>query len=245
MSESDNACLKKLDLHIHTPRSICYSDKTVTSEQIVVEALNAKLDAIAITDHNTFENVESVRNIAKDKGLTIFPGVELSTKSGHFLALFEVNTPLPRLRENLGKIGVAQDAWGDGAMLVEGEVDYLFKKITDAGGIVIASHIERWPSGFLETNEPRNVKMAIHASSLISALEITVSKDKKLWNNGEKRGFAKKYACIQSSDAHSPAEIGRRPVFIRMDTINLRSLKSAFRDYENSIFFPDDVTHPG
>ncbi len=245
MSESDNARLRKLDLHIHTPQSICYGDKTVTPEQIVEAARNAKLDAIAITDHNTFESVESVRNIAKDKGLTIFPGVELSTKSGHFLALFEVGTPLPRLRENLDKIGVAQDAWGDGAMLVEGEVDYLFKKITDAGGIVIAAHIERWPSGFLETNEPRNVKMAIHASSLISALEITVSKDKKLWNNGEKRGFAKKYACIQSSDAHSPAEIGRRPVFIRMDTINLWSLKSAFRDYENSIFFPDDVTPPG
>lgn len=242
MNALNNNKLYKIDLHIHTPKSSCYSDKTVTPEQIVTAALNADLDSIAITDHNTFESVESVRNIAKDKGLTIFPGVELSTKSGHFVALFEVDTQLPRLRENLDTIGVAQDAWGDGTMLVDGETEETFKKVIEVGGIVLAAHIERWPSGFLETNETRNKKMAIHASPYISALEISIAKDKKQWNNGEKRGFPKKYACIQSSDAHSPAEIGRRPVFVRMDTICLTSLQTAFQNYENNIFFPEEIT---
>ena len=123
----------------------------------------------------------------------------------------------------------------------EGEAEEVFRKVTEQGGLLIAAHIERWPSGFLETKESKKVKIAIHNSPCISALEITVSKDKALWNNGQARGFHRKHACIQGSDAHSPIEIGRRPVFIRMSTISLSALRMAFLDYENSILFPEEI----
>jgi hypothetical protein len=68
-----DTALRKVDLHIHTPRSFCYSDKTVTAGQIVEAALAKKLDAIAVTDHNTFEGVEDVNRDAKEKGLVVQP----------------------------------------------------------------------------------------------------------------------------------------------------------------------------
>lgn len=242
MNTTVNTNLRKVDFHIHTPLSVCYSDKSVTPQQIVEAALLAGLDAIAITDHNTFENVDAIRSAAHGEKLVIFPGAEISTRSGHFLSLFEVDTPVTKLHEVLDTIGIKQDGWGDAVMAAEGDAEEIFRKITEQGGLVIAAHIERWPSGFLETKESKKVKVAIHDSPYISALEITVSKDKSLWNNGKVRGYTKKHACIQGSDAHSPAEIGRRPVFIKMDTISLSALRMAFLHYENNILFPEEIT---
>lgn len=233
--------LYKIDLHVHTPVSACYGDKSITPEQIVAAALASGLDAIAITDHNTFEGIDIIRKVAEGKKLRVFPGVELSLKSGHFLALFEVNTPVAALQPLLTEIGIKRPDWGDGAILAECETVEVFRKINTLNGIVVAAHIERWPSGFLESNEPRKVKMAIHSNPYISALEITIAQNKNFWNNGLMRGYPTKRACIQSSDAHSPVDIGRRPVFIKMEEITLSCLKSAFNDYEHKVVFPDEL----
>jgi PHP family Zn ribbon phosphoesterase len=241
LNTSDDTVFRKIDLHIHTPESTCYSDKSVTPEQIVAASLAANLDMIAITDHNTFQSIESIRKAAEGQKLRILPGVELSLKSGHFLAIFDVDTPVSKLQTFLVEIGIKQTSWGDGAFLIECEIEEVFRKVHLLGGVVIAAHIERWPSGFLESNEPRKVKMAIHASPYVSALEITIAQDKKLWNSGQMRGFPAKRACIQSSDAHSPADVGRRPVFVKMEKLDIASLRSAFTVYDDRIVFPNEI----
>jgi PHP family Zn ribbon phosphoesterase len=229
---------RKVDLHIHTPKSACYSDKSVTMEQIVDAALAKGLSAIAVTDHNTTEAIDEVKTVACQKGLGIFPGVELSTKGGHCVALFEIDTTADKLALFLESVRADPAKRGDGTALTGDSFEEVLPKIAEHGGIAIAAHIERWPSGFLETSEPRSVKKRIYASPYLSALEITIPQNKLLWNNGQVRDFPQKHACIQSSDAHLPADIGRRPVFIQMETVNLASLKLAFSDYENRIIFP-------
>jgi PHP family Zn ribbon phosphoesterase len=241
LNTSDDAVFRKIDLHIHTPESTCYSDKSVTPEQIVAASLAANLDMIAITDHNTFQGIERIRKAAEGQELGIFPGVELSFKSGHFLAIFDVDTPVSKLQPFLTEIGVEENNRGDGTFIIECEIEEVFRKVHLLGGVVIAAHIERWPSGFLESNEPRKIKMEIHGNPYISALEITVAQDKKLWNSGQMRGFPVKRACIQSSDAHSPADIGRRPVFVKMEKLDMASLKSAFTAYDDRIVFPNEI----
>ena len=111
MVTTKDTILRRVDLHIHTPRSFCYSDKSITAGQIVEAALAKGLDAIAVTDHNTFESVDDIRSAVQGKGLVVFPGVELSTKSGHFLALFEPGTPLVELRKVLANIGIKTEDW--------------------------------------------------------------------------------------------------------------------------------------
>lgn len=241
MSTFEDLPYKKLDLHIHTPRSLCYSDMTVKPEQIVEAAIASGLDAIGITDHNTVEGIEDVCRVAVKEGLAVFPGIEFTTRSGHFLAIFDIDASITKLRELLDELGVARSHWGDGVEQVSGEAEDVFKMVVEWGGVVIAAHIERWPSGFLETKEPRSAKMAIHASPFLSALEITVAQNCEQWNNGWMRGYPKKYACIQGSDAHAPDEVGRRPFLVRMEKIGLKALKSAFTSWDNAITFPDQL----
>ncbi len=230
---------RKADLHIHTPKSACYSDMSVTPEQVVEAALAAGLEIIAVTDHNTVEAVDDVRQAASKNGLYVFPGIELSTKGGHVIAIFELDTSVERLEDFLDYVGVTREGWGDAA-ITNGEAGEVLQKIGEWGGISIAAHIDRWPSGFLETGEPRRVKISIHSNKYLGALEITVAQSKGLWNTGGVRGYPKKYACIQGSDAHALDEIGRRPVYIDMERVSLQALRLAFLNYEMKIIFPDE-----
>ncbi len=242
MDSVTRLAFRKVDLHIHTPKSVCYSDQSTTPEQIIDAALANGLEAIAITDHNTVEAVDVIRQTAGNNGLSIFPGVELSTKGGHVVAIFELDAPVEVLRDFLDYVGVARKGWGDAATVASSGTEEVFHKIQERGGIAIAAHIERWPSGFLETNEPRPVKMRIHNSEYLNALEITVPQNKQLWNAGEMRGYPKKYACIQASDAHALSEIGRRPVYIQMERVGLEALRLAFLDGQTKIVFPDGLS---
>ncbi|MBI4283470.1 MAG: PHP domain-containing protein [Chloroflexi bacterium] len=234
------SAFSKVDLHVHTPKSRCYSQKSVTPEQIVTAALAAGLKAVAITDHNSAEAIDEIRYIAGQNGLSVFPGIELSTRGGHVIALFELDTPVTKLQDFLDYLGIDRAGWGDATTMTRDSIEEVFQKIEERGGIGIAAHIERWPSGFLETNEPRRVKMRIHSNEHLSALEITVAQNKGLWNAGQVRGYPKQYACIQGSDAHAVGDIGRRPVYIQMDPVGLAALRLAFRDYPTKIVFPDE-----
>ncbi len=147
---------------------------------------------------------------------------------------------MERLQDFLDCVGVAREGWGDAATMASGGIEEVFQKIEERGGIAIAAHIDRWPSGFLETNEPRPVKMRIHSNKYLSALEITVPQSKDLWNAGQMGSYPRKHACIQGSDAHAPDEIGRRPVYIQMERVGLEALRSAFLDYEARIVFPNE-----
>jgi len=206
----------------------------------VDSALAAELDVIAITDHNTVEAIDEIRRVAEKKGPLVFPGIELSARGGHVIAIFELNTPVGRLRNFLDCLGIAREGWGDAATMANDRIEKVFQKIEEWGGIAIAAHIERWPSGFLQTNEPRQVKMKIHSSEYLCALEITVPQNRNMWHAGQVRGYPKEHACIQGSDAHALDEIGRRPVYIQMEMVNLESLRSAFNDHQKKIIFPED-----
>jgi 3',5'-nucleoside bisphosphate phosphatase len=65
-----------IDLHIHTTAS----DGTWSPEQVVTGAQKLGLDAIAITDHDTFAGYEEARPIAAREGVQLICGIELSTK---------------------------------------------------------------------------------------------------------------------------------------------------------------------
>jgi PHP family Zn ribbon phosphoesterase len=232
---------RKVDLHIHTPRSHCYRESGVTPEQIVDTALSVGVEILGITDHNTVEAIDDIRTAAQQKGLVIFPGVELSTTGGHVIALFEKDTPMSDLQHFISDVGLPREAWGDAAITTECSLEEVIKKINERAGVSIAAHIERWPSGFLETNQPRRVKIRIHGSNYLGALEITVPQNKSLWNTGQMRDYPAKHACVQGSDAHAPEEIGRRPVYIKMEQTNLSGLRSAFLDHDARIVFPEEL----
>ena len=79
---------KFVDLHVHT----IYSDGTCTPQEVVDKANELNLKAIAITDHDCIDGIRPAIEAAKDSGLEIVPGVEISSSKDdvdiHMLGYF-------------------------------------------------------------------------------------------------------------------------------------------------------------
>lgn len=88
-----------VDLHSHTDAS----DGTDTPEQIVDNALAAGLHALSITDHDTLAGYDAALPYAKERGLDLLCGIELSTKfknkTVHLLGYFPKQDPGPAFRD--------------------------------------------------------------------------------------------------------------------------------------------------
>ena len=76
------------DLHTHS----YYSDGTWTPTQLIEEAQNLGLGAIALCDHNTVAGLDDFLTAAAGKTLEAVPGIEFSTDYGetelHILGLY-------------------------------------------------------------------------------------------------------------------------------------------------------------
>ena len=76
------------DLHTHS----VFSDGTYTPRQLLEEAEQRNLSAIALTDHNTVSGLPEFLSVAKEKKVETVPGVEFSTDYNgsemHILALY-------------------------------------------------------------------------------------------------------------------------------------------------------------
>ncbi len=79
----------RADLHIHTfGASVDVKDQLATPEAVVNTAEAERLSLIAITDHNSIENVAAAVEASAPTSVTVLSGVELSTPSGHLLVYF-------------------------------------------------------------------------------------------------------------------------------------------------------------
>ena len=77
-----------MDLHIHSALSPC-GDDFMTPGNIGGMAVVNELDAIAITDHNSSENIPAAMAIAEEYGILVIPGMELETiEEIHMVCLF-------------------------------------------------------------------------------------------------------------------------------------------------------------
>jgi predicted metal-dependent phosphoesterase TrpH len=78
------------DLHIH---SIYSQDATTTVRAILKHACDVGLSVIAITDHDEIRGSLEAQQLAPKYGIEVIPGVEISTKDGHLIALFIQTLP--------------------------------------------------------------------------------------------------------------------------------------------------------
>lgn len=70
-----NSKLLRVDLHMHS----WVSDGDVSPTEVVRHAEKAKLDVIAVTDHDTAGGVQEALKASEGRSVSIVPGIEIST----------------------------------------------------------------------------------------------------------------------------------------------------------------------
>ena len=234
----------RCDLHVHTCLSPC-ADLDIFPRVLVEKALVEKLDVIAICDHNASENVPYVIRAARGSGLTVLPGMEITSREEvHLVAIFDSLSPLQKIQELIyrrlpGKnneerfgcqaiVNELDEVEGFNERLLIGatelSLDELVRNVHSLGGIAVAAHIERESFGVM--GQLGFVDPAIP----FDAMEIS--------GISGSAGARKKYpelACypfIESSDAHRIGEIGQRCTGIYMEEATVSELKMAFAGCE-------------
>jgi predicted metal-dependent phosphoesterase TrpH len=96
-----------IDLHSHTNES----DGTFTPEELVDLAMERGIEALAISDHDTFAGFDQALPVARSRGLDLVCGIELSTRvpgtkvrTVHLLGYFLHRPPPAEFREWLGEL---------------------------------------------------------------------------------------------------------------------------------------------
>ncbi len=249
---------RKIDLHIHTPASKCFDDKSVKPEDIIKKALDEKLDAIAITDHNTGEWVDKIKKASKNK-LIIFPGVEISVLGGkrgvHIIGIFDESKTTKYIENLLGDLEIKPDKYGKEDAYADKTPNQVINIISEHGGMAILAHANSMQGvmgGMKGT--PRN--KIIQNSNLI-AVEATdfnnTDKEKRKTRvidflDGNHKEY-RKLAVYQASDnlssikdgKHSLEGIGSRYSYFKLDEISFEGLRQCFCDPDVRIRQKDEL----
>ena len=137
----------KCDLHLHTTASECFSNKDVTAEQWVDRAIEQGLHCVAVTDHNTPLGIKEIQAAAKDKPLTIFPGVEITcdTSKIHLLILFDPSKGEEEVKSFLSKCDIEHTHYGKQDGVTQKNVIDVAQIATEkCNALVIPAHIDEF-----------------------------------------------------------------------------------------------------
>ena len=215
----------RTDLHIHTCLSPC-AELQMAPSAIVKTASEKRLNIIAITDHNSAENVIAAKKAAESTGLTVLAGMEGTTNEEvHILAIFDNIEDVLKLQdvvyENLLHIeNNSPDLIGGFNQVVVNEKNEVLSfnnrlliaatqltaysvvdTIHSLGGLAIASHIDREVFGIISHLGfiPPDLKLDALEISPNTSLE----KAKKIFDEYSHIPW------ITSSDAHNLNDIGK------------------------------------
>ncbi|MDF1615964.1 PHP domain-containing protein [Petrocella sp. FN5] len=233
------------DLHIHTALSPC-GHEDMTPNNIVNMSKLCGVDVIAITDHNTCENVEAVMKVALKSDLIVIPGMEIESREEvHLVCLFPtldqvqkvqaiVYSHLPN-RPNNRKIFGEQilfndedDPIGTNNRLLSFACDLSLEQVVqvclDHDGVCIPAHIDR-PSYSIISNlgmMPENIDFPTLEISRHNAIESYI----KEYPN---------HQVIQNSDAHDLGYIGSCKKTIDVSEKTLKAILTKLKSPNGTI----------
>jgi len=161
--------------------SECYKEKDDTAEKWIEAVKEQGINCVAVTDHNDYRGIESIATVGKEKGITVFPGVEITcdTSKIHILIIFDVLKTYENVRDFLSACDIDIDKIGknDGTIL---SVFDVCKKAKAKGALVIAAHIDEY-SG-INSMSPANIKEILN-NKYIDAVQVV---NEKLWEEYKK-----------------------------------------------------------
>jgi len=187
--------------------------------RIVERARQEGLDMIAVTDHNAADNAGAVIRAAAGTGLTVFPGMEISSEEDvHILGIFEtmeaIDPVLKVVARNLAGAGAKTDFIRDQVLVDEQDevtgfhsqflagsvlmsVFEIVELIRDRGGLAIASHVDR--ESFSLISQLGFVPPDLRLDALEASVRILPA-----------ALLPTALPLVAFSDAHCAGEIGRR-----------------------------------
>lgn len=192
------------ELHCHSEHSHDGEDPV---GEMLANAVEAGLDVIAITDHDTLAGSHEAMELAPSYDIIALPAIEVSTVAGHVLA-----------------IGVSE------SIPSKESFDQTIERIHDAGGVAIVAHpYQRLRRGVLANLDP-------DALAIADAIETYNSRFLTGRTNRQAATLATRLGlpATAGSDAHIAEMVGRSQTLIDAEP-DPEAIVTAIRDGKTSI----------
>lgn len=230
----------KADIHLHSVLSPC-ATLDMSPQRIVDEAVNAGLNIIGLTDHNSTRNALLCRELAAEKGIFCLCGVEINSKEEVHCLLFAekaeellaieefLKAKLPHFQNNPDIFGYQLILDRDENIVEQVEsllinalsasLDEIADLCKQVNGILILSHIDKSKNSILSQLGfiPPDLEYTALEISRNSTVEQILSKHK----------YLKGKTFITTSDSHQPDLIGQPYFEIECQDINFQNIKEA------------------
>lgn len=245
----------RFDFHTHTPGShdtywykLVGKEGELTPEQWLQRYMDAEIDCVAVTDHNSGAWIDRLKDAyasmqeTKEQGfreLHLFPGVEISVNAGfHLLAIFDKDKTTADMDTLLGKVDDPGTKGNSGSVTRRSPVDVI-RAVLEAGGIPIPAHVDD-AKGLLRVKEDNPKSPELDANTIrqvleqpdILAMEV-VDRTSPKPHIYEEKGLA--WSEVLGSDCHSFRSDnlklpGTRYTWVKMADPSLEGLRLALMD---------------
>lgn len=241
----------KFDFHNHTPKSNDFGKgdelhKAISPEDWLLMYMNAGLDCVAITDHNSGEWIDVLKLTLEEmeflqptrfKKLYLFPGVEISASGNiHILALFDPNAGTAEVQTLLGAVRFPATHIGTTDAVSPDSVEDIINAIHSVGAVAIPAHVDEVSGLFTLTGF--TLTQSIKTEGLLAIEVIDKTTDKPELYKQSKLQLAE----IVGSDSHIAAQVGTNYTWVKMGEPSLDALKLALHDGEDGIKRKDEIS---
>lgn len=204
--------MKKIDLHIHTIKTVSDAAFEFSLDEFKRYVVEARLDAVAVTNHDVFR-LEQFRNIEAALPAVVFPGIEINVEKGHLLVFAD-----PADVENFAvKATVIEKRIGESGNLSVDEFKQIFE---DLNRYLLIPHYEKSPPLSAEALEQLEPHLTV--GEVDSAKKFI-----RCWKD------AKKLTPVLFSDSRmrvGMSPLPSRQTYIDCGDITLNSLKLCLRE---------------
>jgi energy-coupling factor transporter ATP-binding protein EcfA2 len=248
----------KFDFHTHTPASDDYGKgpqqtqlQQTTPREWLLDYMQAGIDCVAVTDHNSGAWIDELKNALKQlelekphgfRPLWLFPGVEIAVHGGvHLLAILDPSKTTSDVDTLLGAAGFT-GIKGKSDDVTSKSFREVVEEIERAGGIAIPAHVDGNNGLFKLTGATLN--QALECSSVFAMEVVDPSWQKARFYHNKKLRWTE----VLGSDAHhrhGNAEQrfpGSHFTWIKMATPSLEGLRLALLDGPLSVRRSDQVS---
>jgi hypothetical protein len=241
----------KFDFHNHTPKSNDFGKgdalhMAITPENWLLMYMNAGIDCVAVTDHNSGEWIDTLKvalavmEVSQPIGyrkLFLFPGVEISASGNiHILALFDSSAGTTEVQTLLGAVRFPAAHIGTTDAVSPDSVEDIINAIHALGAVAIPAHVDKASGLFSLTGF--TLTQAINTEGLL-AIELI---DKAAVKPDIYIQSKLQLAEVVGTDSHIAAQVGTNYTWVKMGEPSLDALKLALHDGEDGIKRKDEVS---
>ncbi|MEP7251342.1 MAG: TrlF family AAA-like ATPase [Ginsengibacter sp.] len=241
----------KFDFHNHTPKSNDFGKgdvlhMAITPEEWLLMYMNAGIDCVAVTDHNSGEWVDTLKRalaameISQPTGyrkLFLFPAVEISASGNiHILALFDSSAGTAEIQTLLGNVRFPAAHIGTTDAVSPDSVEDVINAIHARGAVAIPAHVDK-ACGLFSLNG-FTLTQAINTEGLLAIELIDKAAVKPALYIQSKLQLAE----VVGTDSHIAAQVGTNYTWVKMGDPSLDALKLALHDGEDGIKRKDEIS---